>query len=317
MRREASGPPFVVHLRIAGARALDIQAMRLANHAGRAVVVDGGAPTTGTAGGARAVDVESASEGRFGPDLVALYDDWDAFRAWGDGLGPDAAGEASVALDEARLGPPSPRPRQVFGIGLNYRAHASETGQEVPRIPATFTKFPSCLTGPYDQVRLPSGYVDWEVELVVVVGRPAHGVAAADAWAHVAGLTVGQDLSERVVQRAAGAQYCLGKSYPGFGPAGPWLTTPDELGDPDDLALRCTLDGEVVQDDRTSDMVVPVPGLIEVLSGIVTLLPGDVIFTGTPPGVGVARTPRRYLAPGQVVESWIEGLGTMRTPLAG
>src|SRR5690606_25753421 len=119
-------------------------------------------------------------------------------------------------------------------------------------------------------------YVDWEIELVVVVGRTAHGVAEQDAWTHVAGLTVGQDLSERVVQRAAGAQFSLGKSYPGFGPTGPWLVTVDEVADPDDLHLRCTLDGEVVQDARTGDMIVGVPGLIAVLSGVVTLLPGDV-----------------------------------------
>lgn len=275
--------------------------MRLANHAGRAVVV------TGDGG---AVDVETASSGRFAADVASLYDDWDAVREWADRLDPATADVEPI--DEAQLGPPSPRPRQVFGIGLNYRAHAAETGQEVPRIPATFTKFPTCLTGPHADVTLPSARVDWEVELVVVVGRRAHLVGEDDAWSHVAGVTVGQDLSERVVQRAAGNQFSLGKSYPGFGPTGPWLVTVDELDDPDDLALRCTLDGEVVQSARTSDMVVAVPGLIAVLSGVVALLPGDVIFTGTPSGVGVARTPRRYLAPGQVVESWIEGIGTMR-----
>lgn len=275
--------------------------MRLANLAGRAVVVTGDDHAT---------DVEEASAGRFGHDISALYDDWDAFREWADGLG--VSGATSAPLDPALLGPPSPRPRQVFGIGLNYRAHAAETGQEVPRIPATFTKFPTCLTGPYSEVTLPSTYVDWEVELVVVIGRRAHLVAEVDAWAHVAGVTVGQDLSERVVQRAAGRQFSLGKSYPGFGPTGPWLVTADELDDPDDLALRCTLDGEVVQDARTGDMITPVPGLIRVLSEVVALLPGDVIFTGTPSGVGVARDPRRYLAPGQVVESWVEGIGTMR-----
>jgi 2-keto-4-pentenoate hydratase/2-oxohepta-3-ene-1,7-dioic acid hydratase in catechol pathway len=281
--------------------------MRLANHAGRAVVVTGDD---------RAVDVAAASEGRFGPDVAALYDDWDAFRAWAADV--DAAGQQDVTLDPTRLGPPSPRPRQVFGIGLNYREHAAETGQEVPRIPATFTKFPTCLTGPHAEVALPSGYVDWEIELVVVMGRRAHLVGETEAWDHVAGVTVGQDLSERVVQRAAGGQFCLGKSYPGFGPTGPWLVTPDELSDADDLALRCTLDGEVVQEARTSDMILPVPGLVRVLSEIVALLPGDVIFTGTPSGVGVAREPKRFLAPGQLIESWIEGIGIMQTrTLAG
>lgn len=276
--------------------------MRLANHAGRAVLVTGDA---------RGLDVGEASAGRFGPDVAALYDDWDAFRRWAGTV--DVPRSAAVDIDEALLGPPSPRPRQVFGIGLNYREHAAETGQEVPRIPATFTKFPSCLTGPFAEVALPSAYVDWEVELVVVIGRRAHRVGEDEAWSYVAGVTVGQDLSERVVQRAAGRQFSLGKSYPDFGPTGPWLVTPDELADPDDVALRCTLDGEVVQDARTGDMIVPVPGLVRVLSDVVELLPGDVIFTGTPSGVGVAREPRRYLAPGQVIESWIEGVGVMRT----
>lgn len=281
--------------------------MRLANHAGRGVVVTGDD---------RAVDVATASDGGFGPDIAALYDDWDAFREWVTTLDPGA--HEPVVLDTSLLGPPSPRPRQVFGIGLNYREHAAETGQEVPRIPATFTKFPTCITGPFAEVTLPSTYVDWEVELVVVIGRRAHLVEEAAAWAHVAGVTVGQDLSERVVQRAAGGQFSLGKSYPGFGPTGPWLVTADELDDPDDLALRCTLDGEEVQSARTSDMIVPVAGLVRVLSDVVALLPGDIIFTGTPSGVGVARDPRRFLVPGQVIESEIEGIGAMRTrTLAG
>ena len=167
--------------------------MRLANHAGRAVIVTG--DTVG-------VDVEQSSAGRFGPDVAALYEDWEAFTAWAGTV--DASVTERSPLEPGLLGPPSPRPRQVFGIGLNYREHAAETGQEVSRIPATFTKFPTCITGPHAEVTLPSGYVDWEIELVVVIGRAAHGVAEDEAWSHVAGLTVGQDLSERVVQRAAG-----------------------------------------------------------------------------------------------------------------
>jgi 2-keto-4-pentenoate hydratase/2-oxohepta-3-ene-1,7-dioic acid hydratase in catechol pathway len=275
--------------------------MRLANLDGRATVLtDGGG-----------VDLASASGGRFGPDLAAVYDDWPAVVAAAGGLDLSAP----VAVDEARLGPPSPMPRQCFGIGLNYRAHAAETGTELPPIPATFTKFPTSITGPFAEVALPSEHVDWEVELVVVMGRPGSGVPEADAWAHVAGLTIGQDLSERRVQRAAGAQFCLGKSYAGFGPTGPWLVTPDEVPDPDDLGLGCSIDGETVQDARTNDLVFTVPRLIAELSAIVTLLPGDIIFTGTPSGVGVARTPPRFLQPGQVVESWIEGIGRMRTTL--
>jgi 2-keto-4-pentenoate hydratase/2-oxohepta-3-ene-1,7-dioic acid hydratase in catechol pathway len=273
--------------------------MRLANLDGRAtIVVDGGG-----------VDVAEASGGRFGPDLPRVYADWVAFRA----AAPDVVSAGTVTdLDETRLGPPSPNPAQVFGIGLNYKAHAEETGATIPTIPATFTKFPTCLTGPGGEVRLPSEAVDWEVELVVVIGERAHGVSEADGWRSVAGLTIGQDLSERVVQFTAGAQFSLGKSYPGFGPTGPWLITPDELDDPDDLALGCSVDGEVMQDSRTSDMAFSVPQLVAELSAVVTLLPGDIVFTGTPSGVGGARKPARFLRAGEALETWIEGIGTMR-----
>lgn len=271
--------------------------MRIANLAGRATIVT-------DAGG---VDVATASGGRFGPDLHAVYDDWAAFRAAAPGLTGDA-----VRIDETLLGPPAPRPTQVFAIGLNYRAHAAESGAAIPGTPATFTKFPTCLTGPFADVALPSGHVDWEVELVLVIGARAERVAEADGWDHVAGVTVGQDLSERVVQFAAGGQFCLGKSYPGFGPTGPWLVTSDELDHPDDLALGCSVDGEVVQDSRTSDMAFTVPQLIAELSAVLPLLPGDIVFTGTPSGVGVARTPPRFLEAGQLLETTIEGIGTIR-----
>jgi 2,4-didehydro-3-deoxy-L-rhamnonate hydrolase len=275
--------------------------MKLANLDGRATLVT-------DAGG---VDVAKASDGRFGPDLSSVYEDWDGFVPFARTVTPTA----TVALDQTRLGPPSPNPRQVFGIGINYRAHAAETGATVPSIPATFTKFPTCITGPFASVALPSGSVDWEVELVVIVGRLAHGVAAEQGWEHVAGVTIGQDLSERVVQFTAGNQFSLGKSYPGFGPTGPWLVTPDELANRNDLALGCSVDGEVMQDARTSDMAFDVGQLVAELSAIVTLLPGDVIFTGTPSGVGVARNPQRFLQPGNVLESWIEGIGSMHVQL--
>ena len=166
-------------------------------------------------------------------------------------------------------------------------------------MPATFTKFPACLAGPYDDVTLSGDTVDWEVELVVVIGRRADRVAEADGWDHVAGLT-------------AGAQFSLGKSHRGYGPLGPVLVTPDELPDRDDLALGCRVNGETMQDARTGDMVFGVPRLVAELSAVVPLLPGDVIFTGTPAGVGLARQPARVLQPGDVVESWIDGIGTIR-----
>ena len=275
--------------------------MRFANLAGRAVIVaDDGA-----------VDVHTASDGRFGPSVVDCYDQWDALVAWAA-----TCTAAPTPYDPAQLGAPSPSPRQSIGIGLNYAKHAAEGGIPVPEYPTTFTKFPTCIAGPNEPVELPSQNVDWEVELVVVIGRRAHKVGRADAWSHVAGLTVGQDISERKVQmRQPVPQFNLGKSFPGFGPTGPWLVTPDELANPDDLALGCTVNGETMQDSRTSDLIFSVPVLIEELSGIIPLLPGDVIFTGTPEGVGMARKPPRFLAPGDVIVSTIEGIGSITTRL--
>lgn len=272
--------------------------MRFANVGGRAAVLTE----------AGAVDVERASGGRFPADPQALFAEWAALRSWAAGLGSPEV----TAVDEARLGAPAPRPAQVFGIGLNYRAHAAEAGLPVPGFPAVFTKFPTCITGPNADVVLPSAKVDWEVELVVVIGREARRVSERDGWNHVAGLAVGQDVSERVVQFAGGGQFSLGKSFPGFGPVGPWLVTPEEVPDPSDVALECRVNGEVMQRGRTSDMVFAVPRLVAELSAILPLLPGDVIFTGTPAGIGATRKPPRFLAPGDVIESTIEHVGTLR-----
>jgi 2-keto-4-pentenoate hydratase/2-oxohepta-3-ene-1,7-dioic acid hydratase in catechol pathway len=277
--------------------------VKLANVDGRATVVT-------EHGG---IDLATATDGGLGPGVGDVLDRWDEARPRIDAV--LAAAPAADPIDEAHLGPPVPAPRQVFGIGLNYRSHAEETGAELPAIPATFTKFPTALTGPFAEVALPSDEVDWEVELVVVIGRRAEHVAEADGWDVVAGLTVGQDLSERTVQYAAGLQFSLGKSYRGFAPTGPWLVTPDEVADRDDLALGCSIDGETVQQGRTSDLVFPVPRLVAELSAVVALLPGDLIFTGTPSGVGAARDPQRFLRPGEVLESWIDGIGAMRTRL--
>jgi 2,4-didehydro-3-deoxy-L-rhamnonate hydrolase len=272
--------------------------MRLANQGGRLVIVTGD----------EVVDVATASGGRFGPDPQAAYDAWGDFTAWA------ARGHAPTGkLDEATLGPVSPRPRQVFAVGLNYADHAAESGHPLPEYPMIFTKFVTSIAGPYGDIVLPSANVDWEVELVAVIGSAATAVRPEDAWGHVAGLAVGQDLSEREVQRRGQPpQFSLAKSYPGFGPVGPYLVTPDEAGDPGNLALSCTVNGEVMQDGNTSSMVFPIPELIGYLSGVCTLLPGDLIFTGTPPGVGMGRKPPRYLAPGDMMETTIEGLGTMR-----
>ncbi|WP_033289077.1 fumarylacetoacetate hydrolase family protein [Amycolatopsis jejuensis] len=258
------------------------------------------------------VDVETASGGRFGSSVQAAYERWDELRSWAAGIG--AAG--APASMPAELQAPSPRPRQVFGIGLNYRDHAEEAGMKIPDFPMTFTKFASCIAGPSTPVGVSGDATDWEVELVVVIGRPAYRVTAADAWAHVAGLTIGQDLSDRERQFAGEPpQFNIGKSLPGYGPTGPWLATADEFADSGDLGIRCFLDGEKVQESRTSQLIFPVPELIEKLSADVRLLPGDLIFTGTPSGVGFARTPRRSLRPGQILLSEIEGIGQLATHL--
>jgi 2-keto-4-pentenoate hydratase/2-oxohepta-3-ene-1,7-dioic acid hydratase in catechol pathway len=277
--------------------------MRLANVDGRAVLL--------TADD-RGIDVAAASDGKFGPELPSLYGDWDGFRVWAESTGDRAD---DVRFGRAQLGSPSPAPRQVVAIGLNYRAHAAESGFDAPGdLPPTFTKFVSSLSGPDTEVVLPAGgHTDWEVELVVVIGRTAHRTPVERAWDHVAGLTVGQDLSERISQLAGPApQFSLGKSFPGFAPVGPWLVTPDEVSDRDDLALGCAIDGETVQDGRTKDLIFPVAALVSKLSAALTLYPGDLIFTGTPAGVGVGREPQRFLQPGETLRSWVEGIGELR-----
>ncbi|KQY56518.1 MULTISPECIES: fumarylacetoacetate hydrolase family protein [unclassified Nocardioides] len=276
--------------------------MRLANLSGRAVLV---------AGDAEALDVHKASDGRFGPELRGIYDNWTDFVGWAGQAGLDGA----EPFDVADLGAPSPEPRQIFAIGLNYSAHAAESGFEAPTdLPPVFPKFQSSLSGPVTEVVLPAGgNTDWEVELVAVIGREVTRVAEADAWDVVAGLTVGNDISERVVQlRGPAPQFGLGKSFPGFSPTGPWLVTTDELDDRDNLTLTCTLDDEVVQDGRTSELIMSVPRLIAELTKVVTLYPGDLIFTGTPAGVGVGREPQLFVAAGQTLVSSIEGIGELR-----
>jgi 2-keto-4-pentenoate hydratase/2-oxohepta-3-ene-1,7-dioic acid hydratase in catechol pathway len=283
--------------------------MRMANVAGRACLVEGGG----------VLDVATASGGRFGPDPAGILDDWRSFTAWA-GSGDRAPDGAVARPGTENWGPPVPAPRQVIGIGLNYRDHAAESNLALPTSPVVFTKFPSCLTGPRAQVVLPAGgTVDWEVELVVVIGARCERVPEDRAWSRVAGLMVGQDVSERTLQMAGPApQFSLAKSLPGFGPTGPVLVTADELADPDDIELGCSLEddsgggGEILQKCRTSNLIFPVAELIARLSALLPLLPGDLIFTGTPAGVGAGRKPPRFLAPGQTLVTWAEGIGELR-----
>ncbi len=265
--------------------------------------------------GDRLVDVGSASAGRLPADPVAALEQWDALAEWARSA--DGGSVPSAPLAGASLLAPVPRPRQVFGVGLNYRLHVAEGAREVPEEPAVFTKFPSCVAGPTSEIPVASETVDWEVELVVVVAHAAHRVGVDQAWEHVAGLMVGQDISDRAVQMRPPAQWSLAKSFTGFGPTGPFLVTVDDVADRDDLELGCAVNGEEVQKARTSDLIFPVPELVSRLSHIVTLWPGDLIFTGTPSGVGYARTPPRFLHAGDVLTSYIEGIGELRNPCIG
>jgi 2,4-diketo-3-deoxy-L-fuconate hydrolase len=281
--------------------------MRIANVGGRAKLV---------VGDQEAADVAELSGGEFGPGLGALYDEWERFRSWAAGLNTEKV-SAMQPFSPSLAGPPSPAPRQVFAVALNYAEHAAESGNRPPEEPLIFTKYVTAFSGPVSEVVLPEGKVDWECELVVVVGRAAHLVAPDDGWSHVAGLTVGQDLSERVLQRRGPVpQFALGKSYPGFAPTGPVLVTPDELDDPDDLELGCEVNGSTMQRGRTSQMIFKVPELVAYLSRVVTLCPGDVIFTGTPPGVGMGRQPPVFLQPGDQLRSWVEGIGVLHQTFA-
>lgn len=281
--------------------------MRLANINGRATILDGDA----------LIDVARRSAGEFGPELPVVFARWSEFHHWAltivAGAEVSATASLPVGVDMASCGPPSPEPRQIFAVGMNYHDHVNEIGAEMPTVPTIFTKFCSSLTGPSGEIPLSSKTVDWEVELVVVIGRETRRVAEAEAWSAVAGLTIGQDLSDRVVQwHPPVPQFSMGKSFECFGPVGPVLVTVDEFVDPDDLGIVCEINGQAVQRSRTSQMIFSVPQLIAWLSQVVTLYPGDMIFTGTPAGVGAATKPPRYLAEGDQLISSIEQIGTMR-----
>jgi 2,4-diketo-3-deoxy-L-fuconate hydrolase len=257
-----------------------------------------------------AIDVESASHGTFSASIQEIYPRWAEFSAWASTVSPTGA----TAFDTTDVGSPTPAPSQVFAIGLNYASHAAESGFALPKAPVVFTKYQSCLTGPTGDITLPAGgNTDWETELVIVMGKTAANVAEADAWDYVAGLTLGQDISERITQTSGPApQFGLGKSFANFGPTGPCVVTPDEFANPDNISLGCSINGVEMQNGQTGDFIFNVSQLISKLSAIVTLRAGDIIFTGTPAGVGLGRSPQVYLQPGDVLETWAENIGHMR-----
>lgn len=274
--------------------------MRLINQSGRLKIVSDGL----------AIDVEKASDQRFAADPQAIFGRWDEFTAWA--ASADIGGGDPII--ESELEAPVPHPPQIFAVGVNYRDHVEEAGIEEPEAPFVFTKFPSSITGPYGTIELPDSSVDWEVELVAVVGKLARHIDEVQAWDYVAGLTVGQDLSARRLQLSGPPpqQYNLGKSYAGFTPIGPSLVTADEFNDPNDIELSTVLSGEVMQHSSTANLIFPIARIIAYLSAILPLLPGDLIFTGTPSGIGWTREPQRLITASDELITTAAVIGEMR-----
>lgn len=268
----------------------------LANVGGRAALVSDG----------NYYDLESLTGGELSSDPMAAL------------LVPERLSEITTQLesheptgvaDLDRFGPPIPRPTNVFAIGLNYQAHADEGSMEVPDNPLVFTKFASCLVGPTAQIEMRSDAVDYEAELVVVIGPGGKDIEPENAWAHVVGLMVGQDISDRAVQFAAKpAHFDLGKSFDTFGPIGPTMVSP-QMSNRDRLQIVTEVNGERRQDSTTDKMIFDVPTLISYISRVTRLTPGDLIFTGTPDGIGIAQG--KLLLDGDVVTTRIEGIGTL------
>jgi 2-keto-4-pentenoate hydratase/2-oxohepta-3-ene-1,7-dioic acid hydratase in catechol pathway len=253
-------------------------------------------------------------------DVGAFGEDWDETFFGTDGparleswLG-ERADECPVVSPDVRLGPCVARPSKIVCVGLNYAGHVRETGADMPTEPVVFFKSTTALSGPDDDVVIPPGSekTDWEVELAVVIGPKATYVSEEAAMAHVAGYALHNDYSERAWQLERSGQWVKGKSFDTYAPLGPFLATRDEVGDPHDLRLWLSLNGRMLQDSTTADLIFGVPALVSFLSRFMTLLPGDVISTGTPAGVGLGLDPPRYLRAGDVVELGIDGLGSSR-----
>ena len=229
-----------------------------------------------------------------------------------------ARARATIAMEKVRLLAPVPNPPRIFGIGVNYAEHAAESGTKMRDVPTVFLVLSSAVVGPGAEVVLPpnSAAVDYEAELAVVIGKAGHRIAASEWEEHVFGYTIMNDVSARDVQRAT-SQWSLAKSFPTFAPMGPLVVTKDEIADPHRLGISLTIGGERLQDANTSQMIYKIPALIEYLSGIVPLVVGDVISTGTPAGVGMGRTPQRWLKAGKEMIIEIEGIGELRNPVVG
>lgn len=223
----------------------------------------------------------------------------------------------TLHLDQVKLHAPLPNPPRIFAIGLNYRDHAKESGMEIPKTPVVFFKLTTSIIGPGEAIILPknSTQPDYEAEFAFVIGKGGYRIPASAWREHVYGYTIVNDVSARDVQFAS-TQWSMSKSFPTFCPMGPAIVTADEIADPHELAISLTINGETLQNSNTRELVFKIPDLIEHLSSITPLLPGDIISTGTPPGVGLGRTPKRWLRPGESVTVTIQGLGSLTNPTA-
>jgi len=257
----------------------------------------------------RVVDIEHSSKGSLPSDVMSCYTVWQSLREHAKTISESDG----VACSLEQLDCPVPQPRQLFAVGLNYKKHAEEMGSPIPSTPLTFAKFQSSINTPSGDVQLVGATCDYESELVVVIGAGGVNIARANAWQHIAGITAGQDISDRTLQYSGvPPQFSLGKSRTGFTPMGPWVADMQDNSNRDDLRLTCMVNGEVRQDTKTSDMIFDISQIVSYLSGICQLFPGDAIFTGTTSGVGHGHKPPIYLQRGDIIETSLEGVGIIR-----
>ena len=273
-----------------------------------------GARRVGVRSGDTIVDVNRVDPD-IPPDLLNLLE---AGPAALEAAREAAEGGEGIDAGGVHVAAPIQNPEKILCIGLNYADHAAESNMPIPSEPVVFSKFSSTIIGPGDAIRLPSvtRSIDYEVELVVVIGTAGKDISESDAMDHVAGYTVGHDVSARDFQlEKPGGQWLLGKTFDTFAPLGPDIVTPDEVDDPHNLGIRCILNGQTVQDSNTEQLIFKIDQLIGYLSRVVTLQPGDLIFTGTPPGVGMARRPQLWLRAGDTVVCEVDGIGRLENPV--
>ena len=253
-------------------------------------------------------DINSISQGEITSDPSYILDSLDDLHDLSSKIDNF---EPTGLIENSLLGAPVTNSRNCYAVGLNYRAHAEESGMEIPPFPMVFTKHTSCIVGPFDNIEMRSDIVDYEAELVLVIGKKGKNISKENAWDHVAGLTVGQDISDRAVQfHATPAQFNLGKSFDTFGPIGPYLVSPDSVANKNAVQLECHINNELRQESSTDDLIFTVPDIISYISEFITLNTGDLIFTGTPSGVGA--TQGKLLKDGDIITTSIKEIGTIK-----